>query len=43
MKVSKKRTESTIYTLKKVPVWGSPATSDGFEWPTVSELYEMPE
>ena len=38
-----KRSGSVIYTLKKLPVWGEPATKDGFEWPTVSELYEMPE
>ena len=38
-----KRSGSVIFTLKKIPVWGEPATTNGFEWPTVSELYEMPE
>ena len=39
---SQKRAGSVIFTLKKMPVWGEPATTDGFEWPTLSELYEMP-
>ena len=24
-----------------MPVWGQPATTDGFQWPTLNDLYEM--
>ena len=37
------RKAQVIYSLRKLPVWGLPGSTDRFEWPTEQDLYDMPD
>ena len=32
---------SPDYCLKKLPIWGLPASKKSFEWPNATDLHEM--
>ena len=39
---ARKNTESSgAFEIKKLPAWGQPAKTDGFQWPTMTDLEEM--